>query len=899
MTRFCAGFGRYVVVAAAAWWLVSSSPAPAANDIWDGNFPNITDNLWGTGANWVDNTTPGNNDTATFNGGATVFFNANPAAIQGLTVSAGNVTFTSSGGERTLAVNPPGAAAFVLLSGGALLLGTSGNPLHIAGIFDLTVRNGSVLNLNHGSDVMIFDNLVVAATGGGNGTINVEGAGSELHGLHNVFVGTFSSGIGTINVGTTVNNSRFRIDGSGALVINATGTVNVGDADSTGTLEVHSEIVIDGGILSVGPGSFFSLFPDFGQDVKMTIEDGGRGSFGGDLFAHGTYKIIGAGSELEVLSGGLLEIADGAQINVGGGGSVSSSGGITLTGPSALLSVDGTGSTVNIAAGGALGIYGLVNVNNGGALTVGLGGTTILSSFVAFIIDGGTVDLATLDHQVGTINLISGSLSYLGDLTVGTGGLLGSNVTLNSDEQLTLSGTTTVDASRSLNLNGGTLNTGNLVVNGTFNFITGTLSINGPGAIVDYPIVTGATTTINVNANFVQLGSAASLNGFNHQGVMNVGSNTVTLASAGYARLGVLTTLAGGTISAPNGVVFPSGSNFLGRGSINTRVSGEAGSVIEANGALALGSASSPVGFNFGGELRVRQHTVTLNSSAQALLGDLTTLGSGASPGTLIAANGAIVDFGNAVTGYGTISSTNTLAKRTIINGVAQGNSMAQPLTFTGYVKGLGSFDNVTFTGTFDPGLSTTIVTAGNLALSSTSTLIIELGGTTPGSGHDQIDAAGTLALDGTLLVALANGFGPASGNSFDLFNWATSSGMFDTLMLPALSAGLAWNTSQLYVSGVLSIVPGLPGDYNFDGTVDAADYVVWRKGFASGNYATWRANFGETASGGAGDSNAVPEPRMLVMFSVCVIIAFAVNGPRQFKRRRRAARDESQTTRC
>jgi probable HAF family extracellular repeat protein len=65
-----------------------------------------------------------------------------------------------------------------------------------------------------------------------------------------------------------------------------------------------------------------------------------------------------------------------------------------------------------------------------------------------------------------------------------------------------------------------------------------------------------------------------------------------------------------------------------------------------------------------------------------------------------------------------------------------------------------------------------------------------------------------------------------------------------------------------------------LPGDFNFDGSVDAADYVVWRKtdGTPDG-YNTWRAKFGATlgpGSGSAGNplgasaeppSAAVPEP--------------------------------------
>ena len=60
-----------------------------------------------------------------------------------------------------------------------------------------------------------------------------------------------------------------------------------------------------------------------------------------------------------------------------------------------------------------------------------------------------------------------------------------------------------------------------------------------------------------------------------------------------------------------------------------------------------------------------------------------------------------------------------------------------------------------------------------------------------------------------------------------------------------------------------------LPGDYNQDGAVDTADYVVWRRGlgitYMQTDYHVWRAHFGQTAGGGAGATAsvraAVPEP--------------------------------------
>ena len=80
--------------------------------------------------------------------------------------------------------------------------------------------------------------------------------------------------------------------------------------------------------------------------------------------------------------------------------------------------------------------------------------------------------------------------------------------------------------------------------------------------------------------------------------------------------------------------------------------------------------------------------------------------------------------------------------------------------------------------------------------------------------------------------------------------------------------------------------VPVTPGDYNRDGTVDAADYVVWRKGlgtiYTQANYDLWRANFGQTIGSGAALpsadplSIAVPEPVAWVMLLTGTLAIFS-----------------------
>jgi hypothetical protein len=65
-----------------------------------------------------------------------------------------------------------------------------------------------------------------------------------------------------------------------------------------------------------------------------------------------------------------------------------------------------------------------------------------------------------------------------------------------------------------------------------------------------------------------------------------------------------------------------------------------------------------------------------------------------------------------------------------------------------------------------------------------------------------------------------------------------------------------------------------LPGDYDGNGTVDAGDYVVWRKGLGTAytdlDYSVWRAHFGQYLPGSGGGANVtVAEPA-----SACLLTA-------------------------
>ncbi len=116
---------------------------------------------------------------------------------------------------------------------------------------------------------------------------------------------------------------------------------------------------------------------------------------------------------------------------------------------------------------------------------------------------------------------------------------------------------------------------------------------------------------------------------------------------------------------------------------------------------------------------------------------------------------------------------------------------------------------------------------------------------------------------------------------------------MFDIDVRTAIAGGLDLEAVYSPNSVELLVVSALDGDYNNDGKVDAADYVVWRKNDGTTNrlpndpnggtvgtaqFATWRANFGANLPLQASAAGpAVPEPTgalllvmTLAMFSCC-----------------------------
>jgi T5SS/PEP-CTERM-associated repeat protein len=168
---------------------------------------------------------------------------------------------------------------------------------------------------------------------------------------------------------------------------------------------------------------------------------------------------------------------------------------------------------------------------------------------------------------------------------------------------------------------------------------------------------------------------------------------------------------------------------------------------------------------------------------------------------------------------------------------------------------------------------STAVYLQGLTTTGSGSALAVHLAGPDEDLDFGSVEVSGGAVLDGTLQVQLAGGFVPSEGDSFQILTAAGGrTGTFSNEILPSLSTGLDWDLEYTPTSVVLSVISTvLPGDYNGNGIVDAADYVVWRK--TDGNqegYNLWRTNFGRTVGSGSGAtgsaSAAVPEPAGILM---------------------------------
>jgi hypothetical protein len=167
-----------------------------------------------------------------------------------------------------------------------------------------------------------------------------------------------------------------------------------------------------------------------------------------------------------------------------------------------------------------------------------------------------------------------------------------------------------------------------------------------------------------------------------------------------------------------------------------------------------------------------------------------------------------------------------------------------------------------------------TLNIAGRFANGHDGIVWMQLGFTSSGVTTDRIAVDGAVNLDGTLDVGmLANGapIAPQLGQSFSLITGEAIAGEFSSVLLPSLAADKMWQLT--YGETSLDLKVTIPGDFDGDWTVDAADLAVWQEDYATSSYLgadllAWQRNLGMSITPLAA---AIPEPAAATLAGVAL----------------------------
>jgi T5SS/PEP-CTERM-associated repeat protein len=554
-----------------------------------------------------------------------------------------------------------------------------------------------------------------------------------------------------------------------------------------------------------------------------------------------TVELTGAGTSRTTLFMPANNLTtSGFLLGSSGRGTFDQSGGTITTNHAGLDSVLGHFSSgdgiYNLGGTGALSIARDLYVGNFGTGAFNqTGGTNTISSNLL---------LAAQSNSFGGYAISGSALSTANEIIVGRAGTGTLNITNGGEVSSTTGligalansdGTATIDGLGSKWTNSGELNVG-FSGTGALRITDGGFSSNARGAIAERSESSGSVTVNGVNSRW-QSSSIVTV------GVSGTGTLSITGGGAVANLTGSLASNSGAngsaTVDGPGSTWTNDGDLTVGRAGTGELSITSGGVVSSTNGRIARDAGS--------------RGTVLIDGPGSSWLvdGDITMGQTGTGTAALDVRNGGVVSAagGMIIGSLGTLVGDGTIA------------------TFV--------FND----GTIAPGPSPgTLLVDGNYSQSFEGTLKIDLA--SPIS-FDKLTITGNMTLGGTLDVSLAPGYVPVSGEEFDILDFSnTPDTAFARINLPALSATLAWDTSQLYTTGLLSVTgaPATPGDYSQNGVVDAADYVIWRKGletiYTQDDYNVWHAHFGQTAGSGAtaSENAAVPEAATVVLLLVGMV---------------------------
>lgn len=445
-------------------------------------------------------------------------------------------------------------------------------------------------------------------------------------------------------------------------------------------------------------------------------------------------------------------------------------------------------------------ITGLSFTGTGYTLGSTAGGFTLTGAAGGTIAGSGTDALNTINNLTYAFNLAANGnnviLSNGSDLTFGSTSTMNFNgignftstLNIGDGSVLTTNGAivanAVVGASINTRINKGGL--GKWIVNSANNDLSnlnrvalasGTIELGASGALGTADIVKSGATDAAILMTTAGTTTANKIQFLNSTGA------TTSQTIGG--------TNTSGTATFSNSVDLSFASSGVTTGEKLTQFTAASGGRVTFSGTIKDNSSSE---FRQGGVNKVGGGTVVFTGVTNTY-----TLGTVVSEGTLLI-NATPVGGSGVGTGNLTVASGATLGGA------------------SGRVK-LAADNSININGTIDVGDGSGAAImffdtsgAGAFNLNAGSTISLDIWTNTL-TGVDRIVTQNTtnVILDDTSTLSVANAGAVtfASGDTFNLFDWAnTPTGTFGTVLLPTLTGGLTWDTSDIYNTGTISVVP-------------------------------------------------------------------------------------------
>jgi autotransporter-associated beta strand protein len=610
-TRFAAiGADRTVIYTGGN----TSVSAPATTFIWNG--------VGGTGTSIGDTMGLGNaNSTGKLTWASDINLNGGTGSLLTRKIDVINGS-AATGGEISGAISDSGTTKATLEKTGNGTLVLSGNNTYtgLTTVTAGTLQLAKTASLYNGTDSNWTKAKISASTGstvafnvGGTGEFSTGNVTTLLNNLTgDVTTGGFKGGSsigfntanasgGNFSVADTIANTTGTGGGTlgvtklgaNTLTLSGNNTYSGGTTVAAGTLVVGSSTALGSttGALTVNNGSTLDLGSFSATVGAVTLNSG---SFTGSGTLTGSSYTVSSGTIAPTLAGiGTLTKT--------GSGTVTLTGNNTYTGATAVS----LGTLEFAPASGSSTLTG--NVTGAGAIIKSGAGTLILASAVnggssfsgSLAVNGGTLQIG----NKAVSNDQTGRLASVSSVTVGSGGTLtlASSSALNSGAAITLNGTINVNTLGlpsnqgfhntfgALNMNGGTLTTGNGANTGTFQSIVlnGNVTVSGTSASSitaggsegnAIHLLSNAAGNRTFNVADVTSSSAADLtvsarlvnasNGSQAAGLIKSGAGTMVLSGnntytgATTVSTGTLLISGTGSINSTSDILVSSGATF-------------------------------------------------------------------------------------------------------------------------------------------------------------------------------------------------------------------------------------------------------------------------------------------------------------------------------------------------